>query len=230
MNRNNTTSNDTNSNLNITALTESARDYAQFSLVELGPDLAALLSQFCQNESESVETNNEVGQILVEQYCIKWNLTCFKQDGYLYVGPECDRNQGIIALDTSDLFESVWDNQKLIKYISIFSNISGYETGKNRTSWAESYPKTEDGRYQMVITLTYWATHQVELILTNESLTELELIKAKIELTEKIQPGQDKAHYVITEPTLTPAGLVKILQDMEWTDTKWTWGDTKTFC
>lgn len=230
MNKNNTTSNDTNSNLNITALTESAQDFVQFSLDELGPDLVSLLDQFCQSESESVETDDEVGQILIEQYCIKWNLSCFEQDGYLYISPKYDRNQGIIALDTSDLLESVRDNQKLIKYISIFSNICGYETGKNRMVWAESYPKTEDGRYQMVITLTYWGLHQVELILTNESLAKLELIMAKLELTEKIRPGQDKAHYNITEPILTPEGLVKILHDMDWTNTKWTWGDTKTFC
>ena len=69
MNKNNTISNDINSNLNITALTESAQDFAQFSLDELGPDLVSLLDQFLQSESESVETDSEVGQILIEQYC-----------------------------------------------------------------------------------------------------------------------------------------------------------------
>jgi hypothetical protein len=232
MNKNNTTSNDTNSNLNITAITESAQDFVQFSLDELGPDLVSLLDQFLQSESESIETDDEVGQILIEQYCIKWNLSCFEQDGYLYISPKHDRNQGIIAIDTSDLVESVRDYEFLIRYISIFSNMHCYETGRNRLYWAESYPKTEDGRYQMVITLPVDYQSTIDLIMTSDDLVMLELIEAKLALSGNFEPwmgGADKSHLFFANSTLSLAGISQVMKDMEWSNVEWTWSDITTY-
>ena len=211
-------------------ISEMVQEYIKPLMDEVGPNLMTLMDRLVERwprnevEYESGEEYFLAVWSLLKQYSLQWGLKLSGDSTYIWI---YDHNQfshvsAYINMDAASYW--IKKEQKRIQYLSLYSSYHRIKQNKYYLTLKESYPAPVNGRYRMTFTLMEEGKVLSTLELNGANLNALFLVKALLEITETIQPGQDISSNIILEPTLTKKGIERVIEEeLEWTGVGLNW-------
>ena len=186
---------------------QDAHRYIEFSLSELGPDLASLWEQFIQNYSDSEKEDESVTRTFIEQYCLGWNLMWSERDNYLYIFSPEKTSLGIAKINIYSPWEGLASNRERLYLMSAYSNPDRYKNYKNLSDLKKKFFRTEDGQYRLPITVKYSDKNEINLYIFSSDHSDLQLFITGLKLVGKVQLEKslvnETLHVTVTEPTFS---------------------------